>query len=161
MIKAIDWRLRPPYQSFLGGPLYPNGCSGTMEDVIAEMDEAGVLIGVAPFRKGMDNADGEKLIEAYGDRFRYLVHIDPWDGFAKAQEEIEKYVLKGHASGIIMEPGQRFIKAPIKADDQKLMYPIYEFCEKNNILLTLTFGGLMAVKLAYYDPNYCRNTFSA
>lgn len=157
MGKIIDWRLRPPFKTFLGGPLYPNGCQGTMEDVLAEMDTAEVQIGVAPFRNGMNNADGEEMLKQYGARFRYLAHIDPWAGIEKAAEEIEKYVLNGHASGIIMEPGQVFIKAPVKADDRELMYPIYEICQKRNVLVTITFGGLMAAKLSYYNPLYIDN----
>lgn len=149
---AIDWRFRPPFGSYLGGPLYPNGCTASMEDVMHVMDDANVAIGVCPFRKGMDNADCVTLAEKYPDRFRSLIHIDPWDG-AEGLKDIDKYVVNGPAAGVIVEPGQVHIRKPMPADD-KMMYPIYEKCEKENILLTVTFGGMMNRDPGLYMPSY-------
>lgn len=157
MSKIIDWRGRPPYAGFLKGPNYSNGCEYSPEDAIAMMDELDIVLGVAPFRKGMDNADGERLFEEYGSHFRYLAHIDPWDSLENNQAEIEKYVIQGHASGIILEPSMKFIKAPIKADDVEMMYPIYDFCEKNDILVTITFGGLWTSSVDNYQPIHADN----
>lgn len=92
------------------------------------------------------------MIDEYGSHFRYLAHIDPWDGIEQNQAEIKKYVMDGHASGIIVEPSMKFIKSPLKADDQEMMYPIYDFCEKNDILVTITFGGLWTSSVDNYQP---------
>lgn len=58
MTKIIDWRERPPYGCFLGGSNYPDGSEPEVKDVISLMTELNVVLGVAPFRKGMDNNDG-------------------------------------------------------------------------------------------------------
>lgn len=157
MTKLIDWRGRPPYASFLGGPMFPNGSEFTVDDVIPMMDEKNIAIGVAPFRKGMDNADGEKLMAEYGDRFRYLAHLDPYDSMEFNIAEMEKYVLNGHAAGIIVEPSMKFIKAPLFADDQKMLYPIYEYCQAHEILVTITYGGLWTANVDYYQPIHADN----
>ena len=149
---AIDWRFRPPFGSYLGGAMYPNGSDRTMDDAIQLIDKANVSIGICPFRKGMDNADCIALAEAYPDRFRSLIHVDPWDG-PKGLEEIDRYVLNGPAIGVIAEPGQIFIRQPMPADD-KMMYPIYEKCEKENVLLTLTYGGMACRDPELYNPSY-------
>ena len=150
MIKAIDWRFRPPFGSFVGGAVWPADTAVTMEDCIREMDEVGIAIGVVPFRKGMDNGDIERLVSAYPDRFQVLCHIDPWDG-EEALKDVDRYVLHGKACGIILEPGQTHIRAPMMADDEKL-WPIYEKCQQENVLVTMTFGGMMCAGLEFYDP---------
>ncbi len=158
MVKAIDWRLRPPFGTFRNAQSYKNVSEKhpmsarqfNMDLLIEEMDAAGVAVGVVPVRKGGDNDDIRKIKEAYPGRFKGLAHIDPWDG-AKALEDIDRYVAEGAADGIIIEPGQFFIREPLAADD-KMLYPIYEKCEKENILTTITFGGLYCAKLEYYNP---------
>ena len=152
MIKAIDWRFRPPFRSFLGGPVWSADTKITMDDCIREMDEVGIAVGVVPFRKGMDNNDIEKLIDEFPGRFQVLCHIDPWDR-EKALEDIDRDVLNGKAFGIVLEPGQVHIKYPLKADDP-IIYPIYEKCQKNEIVVTITFGGMMCAGLEYYNPEY-------
>jgi len=151
-MKVIDWRFRPPFESYLGGPMYPNGCDASMDDVIKSMDEANIMLGICPFRKGMDNADCLKIDAQYPDRFKTLIHIDPWDG-AEGLKDIDKYVVNGPAAGVIVEPSQKHIRQPMTADD-KMMYPIYEKCEKENILLTITFGGMMTRDPGFYMPSY-------
>lgn len=154
-MKSIDWRLRPPFNSYLGSPLYPNGVDNpeqAMSEVINLMDEAEIAIGVCPFRKGMDNEDAERIYEAYPQRFKPLIHIDPWDG-SGALDDITKYVVNGHAAGVIVEPGQTFIRKSMRADDP-MMYPIYEKCEKENVLLTVTFGGMGTRDPGLYMPQF-------
>lgn len=149
MLKAIDWRLRPPFKSFKGSYLYNEDLRPTapkaaldfdMDQMIAEMDAAGVAIGVVPMRLGNDNNDIVELKKRYPGRFCGLAHIDPWDG-SKAIEDIDQYVGEGKADGIIMEPGQFFLRGSMSADD-KMLWPIYEKCEAEHILVSLTFGGL-------------------
>lgn len=67
MVKAIDWRLRPPYRSFKGSILYdkygdnpawPESVTKfSMNALIKEMDEAGIGIGMVSMRAGNDNHD--------------------------------------------------------------------------------------------------------
>ena len=128
MHKAIDWRLRPPFKSFKNSYLYkddlkpdaaPAALEFNMEKMIQEMDAAGIVVGVVPMRKGNDNNDIEALKKAYPGRFAGLAHIDPFDG-QKALDDIDLYVGPGKADGIIMEPGQFFLKDSMAPDDKRL-----------------------------------------
>ncbi len=163
MLKAIDWRLRPPFGSFQDSYLYKEDMEGKtnipkaakdfdMAQMIAEMDGAGIALGVVPMRKGNDNGDIEALKKAYPGRFAGLAHIDPFDG-EEALKAIDRYVGPGKADGIIMEPGQFFLKESMPADDRRL-WPIYEKCQAEHILVSLTFGGLFCDKLENYNPIY-------
>ncbi len=160
MVQAIDWRLRPPYRSFKGSILYdkygdnpewPESVTKfSMDALIKEMDEAGIGIGMVSMRAGNDNHDIDLIKQEYPGRFLGMAHINPCDG-AKALADIDEFVINGAADTIIMEPGQFFIEEPMPADDPRL-YPIYEKCEKENIIVTLTFGGLFCAKLENYNP---------
>ena len=161
-MKAIDWRLRPPYKSFPEGLLYKTVRQGndlapsvrnlSMEDLINEMDEANIRYGVVPFRKGQDNAEMVTLNAEYPDRFKCLAHVDPFEG-QKALDDIDQAINDYGAAGIIIEPGQIFLQKAITPDNE-IIYPIYEKCQKEDILLTITFGGLLCAKLENYDPIY-------
>ena len=159
--KVIDWRLRPPFGSFKGNkifnderhlanPLYPQSARQfSMDLLMQEMDAAGVEVGVVPFRLGQDHDDMAKLIEQYPGRFACLAHIDPFADDPVA--DIDKWVVNGAAEGAIIEPGQYFIKKSLPADDP-LLFPIYEKCQKENIVLTIVFGGLYSDALELYNP---------
>jgi len=158
-ICAIDWRLRPPFRSFKQAKCFnddffrayypPSAKECSMQMLIKEMDAAAVQIGVVPFRIGQDMNDIARLIEEYGDRFRAFAYITPYA--ENPLEDIDKLVLHGWATGVIVEPGQFFMKRPIPANN-RLMYPIYQKCEENQIVLTITFGGLYCAALKYYNP---------
>ena len=86
MLKAIDWRLRPPFGSFQDSYLYKEDMEGKtnipkaakdfdMAQMIAEMDGAGIALGVVPMRKGNDNGDIEALKKAYPGRWRILIPL--------------------------------------------------------------------------------------
>lgn len=164
MRRAIDWRMRVPFGSFKGSAIFKlsedlsantnqmpeSARKFSMDLLLKEMDEAGVKIGVVPIRKENDNDDIEKLIKAYPGRFKGMAHIDPFEG-EKAIADIEKYVVNGYASGIMLEPGQIFLQDSMKPNDKRL-FPIYEYCQSKNILITLAFGGLFGRALKYYNP---------
>lgn len=162
-MKVIDWRLRPPYMSFPEGLLYQVVRQGTdiapsvrelsMELLIQEMDEAGIEIGVVPYRIGQNNNEMVSLMEQYQGRFKGLAQVNPLDDEKKIMSEIDEFVHQKGAAGVIIEPGQIFMERPLTADD-KILYPIYEKCEKEDILLTITHGGLLCAKLENYDPKY-------
>lgn len=163
-MKVIDWRLRPPFKSFkvnkifeaaqnnVDNPYYSEAARKfDMDLMIKEMDEAGVVLGVAPYRYGQDMSDIDELVNNYNDRFVTLAHIDPYADDPIG--DIDRYVVNGKSVGAIIEPGQFFIKRPIPADD-RILWPIYEKCEAENIVLTITFGGLYCDSLEFYEPKY-------
>ena len=159
-MKAIDWRLRPPFGSFKGCSVYnaavndpkfkaPNAAKVfSMESLIEEMDAADIAIGVVPIRQENDNNDIARIKEQYPGRFEGLAHIDPFDT-EKAIEDVDRYVVHGVAKGIILEPGQIFLRDSV-VPNHKIMLPIYEKCQKEDIMITLTFGGLSGRALKYY-----------
>jgi len=162
--KAIDWRLRPPYKSFGVNQIFDAAKANpddttiseaartfSMDLLLKEMDENGIAVGVVPFRCGQDQSDIDEIMTLYPGRFQCLAHIDPYCEDSVA--EIDKYIVNGKAAGAIIEPGQYFIKRPVPADD-KILWPIYEKCEAENILLTITFGGLYNEALELYNPIY-------
>lgn len=164
MQKVIDWRLRPPFGSYKGCAIFetatnsklanPNAPKSvtefSMDYLIQEMDEANVVKAVVPIRKENDNDDIARIQAAYPGRFEGLAHIDPFEG-QKALDDIDKYVTNGPAKGIILEPGQIFLQDSMRPDDKRL-YPIYEKCQAEDVLVTLTFGGYYGRALEYYNP---------
>lgn len=158
--KVIDWRLRPPFRSFQKNKVYENmqdprmpesAAKFSMELLVKEMDESGVEIGMVPFRKEQDVNDMTQLNTLYPGRFYCMAHIDPFS--EDPVQDIDNLINNGPAKLAIIEPGQIFLKKPLPADDE-LLYPIYEKCEKDNIVLTITFGGLYCESLEYYNPIY-------
>jgi len=161
MYKSIDWRMRVPFKSFSENRIFnvasaPNAPESakqfSMNVLLKEMDEAGVEIGVVPYRYGQNQDDIAELMELYPTRFRCLAHVDPYGDLS----EIDKYIVHGKAAGAIVEPGQIFIKKPVAADD-RVMLPIYQKCLEQNILLTITYGGLFADSVEWYKPVYIEN----
>ena len=56
----------------------------------------------------------------------------------------------------------KFIKAPLFADDQEMLYPIYEYCQAHEILVTITYGGLWTANVDYYRSlRYGRKSYPA
>lgn len=164
MHKAIDWRLRPPFGSFKGCAIFklsedlssktdqmPESAKKfSMDLLLKEMDDAGVQVGVVPIRKENDNDDIARIKKEYPGRFAGLAHIDPFEGDG-AIADIEKYAVNGAADGIIMEPGQIFLRDSMCPNDKRL-YPIYEYCQEKGVVVTLAFGGLFGRALKYYNP---------
>lgn len=119
--------------------------------MIKEMNENGIGAWFN-MRQGKANDDIAKIKEEYPSRFFGMAHINPCEG-QKALEDIERYVINGIADTIIMEPGQFFIEDPMSADDPRC-YLIYAKCEKEGIIVILTFGGVFFHRLENYNPIY-------
>ncbi len=166
----IDFRLRPPYKSFcnivaknydstveLTGRFNmkpsPSVKAKSMEMLIAEMDEAGIDMGVAPGRIGhfngiMYNDDIVSLVNEYPGRFIGIAGVNASDK-KQAFEDIERTVINGPLKGICMEPGA--MPDPWYADDRRI-YPIYELCEAHNIPVLLMLGGRAGPDVSYSNP---------
>lgn len=181
-LKVIDMRLRPPFKSlkldsvyldyaddlFAGTSMVIGNDAGakeaesaairerSMELLVQEMDEAGVEIGIVPIRKAVKNSGNNEdlieLMETYPGRFLGVCGIDPWDGDA-ALAEIDRYVVNGPCIAVGMEPGQHFIKESMPPDAE-MLFPIYEKCQNENIILSLTFGGQACAHLNDYHPEH-------
>lgn len=170
-MKVIDFRVRPPFGSYLTCGLYDvniaqawtkrlqvsiadSMINKSMEMCIQEMDNANVVKGVVPVRKssGGNNTDFTALAEQYPNRFIGFAGIDPLvDDY---NFEIENNIINGSFSGVIMEPG--YCKKPLYADNE-VFFPIYEKCQENNIPILLSFGGLIGPNHSYSKPIYIDN----
>ncbi len=165
--RKIDWRLRPPMPSFRQNQIFDTPLANkenpryaesarkfSMDLLIKEMDEAGIEIGMVPYRATQQDVQKDEITEIkakYPGRFKCMAHIDPY-----AEDplgDIDDLINNGPADLAIIEPGQYFIKKPVPAD-APVLYPIYEKCQKDNIVLTITFGGLYNELQELYNPIY-------
>jgi len=170
----IDMRVRPPYGTFLKDlALYTEeglqGCATmfktevpqaaqerSIELFIREMDEAGVDKVVAPVR-ATSNGKNEviaELLKLYPGRFVGMAGINPLDDICYNLSVIDQYVVNGDFTGINIEPGftpEPFAKDGLHCND-RIIYPIYEKCEKEGKTVMLSFGGLCHEGLYNFHP---------
>lgn len=167
----IDFRMRPPFGGYrssaiftntdfqgpfarkFGFELAPSVWKMSMALMLEEMAEAGIDKAVVPVRR-LANAQvtNEELLEFLQmqgkDKFYGMAGVDPLEGEG-ALEEIERYIVNGPCVGLTLEPGYCF--KPLKADDE-ILYPIYEKCQRENIPIFLSFGGLVGPYMEYNNP---------
>ena len=160
-MKIIDIRMRPPFKPYLGknnmfdtkatnpfaiSKFYKNfGMNmsksmktASIEDLFKEMDQVGEVTGVVSIRKnqnGFENDALTDLLAKYPKRFLGACGI-PAAGEKETLPILQKYICEGPCVAAFMEPGFH----GIKIDDEKI-FSTYEFCEKNNIPLMISFGG--------------------
>lgn len=171
-MQVIDFRLRPPFGSYLNTVMYSNiertassaakkgmevsrsARERSCELLLNEMDEAGVAVGVAPGRIGgalgtMDNDDLVELTRRYPGRFVGLGGVDLRDRKA-AIAQIHDAVERG-LKGVVVEPG--LAHAPMHIDDARV-YPIYAHCEDARIPVLLMAGGNAGPDCSYSSPEH-------
>lgn len=180
--KIIDFRLRPPtgpYRAFftptvvgsvnriLGMPTprsysistdpFPNAEDRALAAMIAEMDSAGVRLGIMngrhnvnrPVPVHIENEDLAELTERTQQRVQGLAGVD----FDKSTEEIIESL--DHAInelglvGVCMEPG--LARTPMYADDESL-FPIYEKIADLGVPLLFMSGPLAGPDISHTDP---------
>ena len=168
----IDFRLRPPFKSYLNAIMYRDlersaGMSKRigmeqpesvqkmdLELTMAEMRRAGIDKGVVSGRKAnphvgmVDNSDVQELVECYPDYFIGLAGIDPSDKNS-AVEETKRYVINRKLRAVVIEPG--VLQKPMFADDERIYY-LYEFCEEHHIPVMMMIGGNGGKDIRYSMP---------
>jgi predicted TIM-barrel fold metal-dependent hydrolase len=166
----IDFRLRPPLKGFLDMVMYSaserrdritrqhgmepaaSAQAQSMDQLIAEMDAAGVTCGVVMGRYSglygsVSNQDVADIVRAWPGRFVGVGSIDPSDR-KRAIAQIEEALVLG-LKGINLEPGA--YAAPLYTDDRRL-YPIYAHCEDRGIPVTIMAGGSAGPDLSFTYP---------
>lgn len=163
-MKIIDFRLRPPYKGFLNDWMFDledsPGHAGlintyahkdyvlpeslkkqSIEELLREMERSEIVAAAVPVRclPGLDNDTLEELLTAYPGKFIGLAGFQPNHQVEKVLEDIQKYVVEGHASCVFMEPG---IDKDFWFVDDEQFYPIYEKCQNNDIPIVLLYGGI-------------------
>jgi uncharacterized protein len=166
----IDFRLRPPLKGFLDLIMYANADrrdaatrrhgmeparsaqEQSMDLLLAEMDEAGVTIGVVMGRYSglygsVTNQDVADIVSMHPGRFVGVGSIDP-SNRKKALRQIDEALALG-LKGINLEPGA--YPTPLYPDDRRL-YPIYAYCEDHNIPVVVMAGGSAGPDITYTQP---------
>lgn len=180
----IDFRVRPPYKSFLASWIYrkrdPNPSPVTVSPLhmnlepyrsfeersmtafMQEMDEAGIDKAVimgrqsAPAYGSVPNEEVAELVKEYPDRFLGFGGVNGSDP-AVAREEFRKVVDFGF-KGVAMDNG--WSDPPLYDDDERL-FPIYEQCEKAGLILSLTSSIFVGPDLSYSMPAHIQRVAMA
>lgn len=161
-MRVIDMRCRPPlpaniYGSTLYDIQYANdfarkfggSCVAesakqrSLEMLLSEMDEVGIEKAVYEIGYIADwdtNQEAMQLSKQYPDRFLCMASTDIGN-IKRSLENIKQYTIEGCFHGVNLDPGSPALgEKSIYINDEKL-FPIYELCEKQNIPLTVAFGG--------------------
>jgi hypothetical protein len=153
-MSIIDFRIRPPFPGYAenfkpGMDRFADGLNlhvadsflnPSIEALVKEMDAAGIDKAVVPARPAfaVTNEQVLTLAEEYPGRFIPFVYLDHTNQ-EKALADLEKYVLKGKARGVILEPGL----FDSYTFDSPELEPIYRKLEEEQVLTMITFSGLV------------------
>ncbi len=172
---AIDFRVRPPYgegknQVLFKGLIPPNNrldeaplmigrrrvasaIAGSVDQMVQEMDIAGIDVGVLMGRKTNNpvygNADTNELFELsekYPGRFVVFAGIHPQE--KDWREQLESAAARG-ARGIAVDSGW-WVDA-VRCDDPMLM-PVYKACEEKGLIASVTSSIYLGRDVSYSDP---------
>ena len=165
----IDFRVRAPFPAYAASPLFthldaverdtrtrvdaPSPASArafSLDLLLREADEAGVDKLVVPVRKaaGGRNEDLVALLQRHPDRLIGLAGIDVSD-MTRALEEVAAFAVDGPCRGIVLEPGQDKTPWMVNAP---WVYPLYAYCQEQEVPVALTYGGIMTPSLRHYAP---------
>lgn len=130
-----------------------------MREFCDEMDAAGIDFALVPGRKGFDNTwiENELLLDLvtdYSERFGAIASIFPEDDLEINLGEIQKYCVDGPFYGVSMETSMvyDFPQATPRFVDDEKFWPIYEFCEKNDVIMSFTHQAAVYPDYSGCDP---------
>lgn len=162
MSKVIDFRVRPPYKSYLpfftgNNPYTLSGQEAILgfinklnfeepestknadfNQFLKELDEAGIDIAVVTGR-GMINVNNDDLIElakTYPDRFVVFPFLSVVAPIEESIAAIDKYVLNDVAKGVAIEPSTERRKY-----DDEYFFPVFKYLEEHDIPVSITYNG--------------------
>ena len=172
----IDFRLRPPYKSFvqmggLFGPegsvnLYPlNGedawpvpsaTNPNMDVFYKEMEEAGITKGCLLGRKastawsGVDSADIHELCVQKPETFIGFGAIDVSDPIMESLAIVEQCKREYGFRGMVCEPGNA---VPAYYADDRRLYPFYARCVELDMIVVISMSQFLGPNISYADPS--------
>lgn len=177
-MKILDVRCRPPFKPYMNNfynlsvdhpfalHLFPTRFGmnvaesvkeKSIEKFFAEVDRTGKYTGVVSIRKNENGYENDALVDllkAYPERFVGACGI-PTNGGAESIRIIEKYIVNGPCITPFMEPGMEGYFM-----DDEIIFPIYEYCEKNDIPMLISFGGFHRPTAEYCNPIHADNVAS-
>src|SRR5581483_4700577 len=122
----------------------------SMEEMLREMDDAGIDVGVVPgrHRAGTEipNEVLKQLVEAHRGRFAALASVDVLDT-ARGAAMIDTAVKSYRFPGIALDLGV----LGMTVDDRRV-YPIYEHCAKHGCFIAITLSLMGARDLDLIHP---------
>jgi predicted TIM-barrel fold metal-dependent hydrolase len=173
----IDFRVQPPYRSFLDIYFYrtrptvpdpmrltqyelgrmesPSFRERSIERFVSEMDSLGVDVAVIMGQRAgpawgiVDNRDIADLVHRYPGRFVGFAGVDAHD--PAAPDEIRRSVEDLGCRGISVLPGW---SDPPLHDDDKRVYPIYETASSLGIPVVVTSSHFIGPDMSYAMPEY-------
>ncbi|MPZ46324.1 MAG: amidohydrolase family protein [Betaproteobacteria bacterium] len=170
-MRVIDMRLRPPlpswkktaqftegtayYPTRFGFPRPPSVKSQSMDDLLKEMEEAGITWGVimgrqsAPPHGSVPNDEIAAAIARHPGKFVGFIGVDLRDAEAGVKE-IDRMAKVPGFRGASIEPG-----ASVEAmySDDRRLYPLYERCQALEIPMSITLSGYLSA-MAGHDLSY-------
>ncbi len=161
---TIDMRLRPPlpgwkntrmfskssfdYLAITGFPRPKSAQTGSISDLLSEMDEAGVEIGVvmgrqspAPFGQ-LPNSELEGLVTQHPERFFAWAGIDVDGPLESSMEELHRVLAGGLYRGISIEPT---LSPQYEHGGDTKLYPIFELCEEKGLPINISMSSPLQV----------------
>lgn len=171
-LKVIDMRLRPPAAGFEKLALYwdrpriypmtrdigfepaPSYVNESFEQMLTEMDEAGIVTGVITGRQGsqrmgnIDNAEIETVVRQHPDRFIGMGGVDTGT-LDIARRHIQEILDSDFLRGAVIESG--CADEPKYADDPDLD-SIFGDCEDAGLPVLLMAGGNAGPDVTYSHP---------
>lgn len=173
---TIDFRVRPPYGSFLnlscfdqpfpaldsrfdgypsahGRDYTPSFVQKDMGKFIEEMDRAGIRLGVVmgrrtahPIHGDVDNDDIEAVCKMYPDRLIGFAGINPFEG--DPIEEVRKTAGRGF-KGIAIDAPWLPTESKVDAD---ILMPVYEEAAKQGLITSLTMSAFVGSTIEFSHP---------
>jgi len=134
-------------------PYYRSFAEQSIEAFVEEMDEAGIDLAVvmgrqsAPVYGWVPNEDVHELVQRYPGRFEWFAGVDGSSGEA-ALAEIDRCKAWG-AKGVALDNG--WCAAPLYDDDESL-FPVYEKCERDGLIVSITSSIFVGPDMTYCDP---------
>lgn len=168
---TIDMRLRPPLASWKSTAQFTEGTAyyptrfgfprpksvktQSIDDLLTEMDEAGITCGVVMGRQSapphgiVPNGEITDFIQRHPDRFVGFAGIDLRD-IDKAVGDLDDYARAPEFKGISIEPGAGF--SPLYSDDPCL-FPLYERAQELKLPVSITLSGYLS-SMAGHPTSY-------
>jgi len=161
---VVDFRVRPPFKGYLDTINYQNNDSPpSIDEFMAEMDKAGIDVAVVLGRQtppsmeyrgswglpygSVPNDDLAELVSIYPDRLIAFAGINGATGTG-AINEIERCRQMGFR-GIALDNGWG---DPPLYDDDPLLFPIYEKCEEDGLIVAITSSIAIGPDMDYCKP---------
>ena len=167
----VDCRVRPPAYGFLDNVMYanrartianmsvrgftapPSVVNADLQDLLREMDEAGIDVGVVPGRMpnksfgGLPNRDIARIVAEAPTRFVGVGSAD-LSTLDQALADVDECMTSGFKA-IAIEPG--LLDFPLYLDDRRL-YPVYEKIQAAGLVIFAMVGGNAGPDLSYASP---------